>query len=82
MTAPHPQAAPPLRIHAWRVGREWSAWHLFAAKRTGPLCGTMVPDRASLCELTERSAVLSLETLCKSCLRMYAELPAALVGTL
>ncbi len=60
-------------IQSWRTGRTWSAWHFFInAKAATALCGLAIPSPCVFSSLSERSAVLSLADICKSCLRVYA----------
>jgi hypothetical protein len=61
------------RIRSWRAGKNFVAWHLFNGVSNVPLCGTAVPEYAAWCDLSEHSAGLALDQICRRCLKTFAE---------
>lgn len=60
-----------IHVRSWRTGRSWGKFHLFWGAMRLPLCGTSVPPKSSLCELSS-SPVLQLEQICRKCLMAFA----------
>jgi hypothetical protein len=60
-----------LRILAWKVSRNFTGWHI--ARLEQPLCGTAIPDHASVCYASERTAPLLIGSICRKCLRALAD---------
>jgi hypothetical protein len=61
-----------IHVRSWRSGHAgFGQWHLWWGAMRLPLCGTLVPKEASMCEL-HHSPALHLDQLCKRCLMAYA----------